>query len=139
MSNTKANSREAKKRIPAGNYEGYLWFSDEQAPHIFHPTDDFTDDFSAKAIPFVVEGWLYDRANAVSYAIRYLDGKYLRTAYHLSASEERSIEYVAHDLKGVKTFRVVEHWAPEEDPYCAGMSVLRHAWTAFAGFASLNK
>lgn len=139
MSTETTKNREALERIPSGNYEGYLWFSDEQKPKVFPRDGAFTDDLESKVIPFVVEGWLYDRENNKSYAIRYLDGEYLRTAYDLAATSEAPVEYMAHDLEGIETFKVVEHWAPEPDPYCAKMPVLRHAWTAFAGFANPTK
>jgi CRISPR type III-associated protein (TIGR04423 family) len=137
---TTPKARQELTLIPAGNqYEGYIWHSDAERPTVFRPGDDFTDSFSAAAIPFIIEGWLYDRMNNVSYAIRYLDGNYLRTEYDLSATNERPITYQAHDLQPVTQFQVVEHWAPEPDPNCADMEVLRHAWTAFAGFASPSK
>jgi CRISPR type III-associated protein (TIGR04423 family) len=137
---TTTQTRQVIEKIPASSqYEGYLWPSDAERPDVFHPGADFTDDFSATAIPFIVEGWLYDKAEQKSYAIRYLDGKYIRTEYDLAATDKHRIEYQAHDLQPVTRFRVAEHWAPEEDPNCARMEVLRHAWTAFAGFASSNK
>ncbi|MBC6995247.1 TIGR04423 family type III CRISPR-associated protein [Neolewinella lacunae] len=137
---TPSNSRRILDQIPTGNqYEGYLWYSDKDKPAVFQPGKDFTDDFSPTTIPFIVEGWLYDRENQKSYAIRYLDGQYLRTEYDLAATEEAPIEYQAHDLQPITHFKVVEHWSPEEDENCAEMEVLRHAWTAFAGFAHPTK
>jgi len=139
MSTETTKNRAALERIPAGNYEGYLWYSDAEAPKVFPRDGAFTDDLETATIPFVVEGWLYDRENDTSYAIRYVDGKYLRVAYDLTLVDNQRTEYVAHDLGDIKAFSVAEHWAPEEDPYCAKMPVLRHAWTAFAGFASPKK
>lgn len=137
---TTSQAQRVLEQVPPGNqYEGYLWFSDKESPKVYRHGDDFTDGFSATAIPFIVEGWFYDKAEQKSYAIRYLDGKYIRTEYDLAATDKHRIEYQAHDLQPVTRFRVAEHWAPEEDLNCAGMEVLRHAWTAFAGFASFNK
>ncbi|SEP60605.1 TIGR04423 family type III CRISPR-associated protein [Neolewinella agarilytica] len=137
---TEHKHRKIVSRIPAGNqYEGYVWMSDEQKPKVYHQGDAFTEDFSPDATPFVVEGWLYDQANDTSYAIRYLDGKYIRVKYDLSAAEQDAITYQAHDLQPETHFRVKEYWAPKPDPNCAGMDVLRHAWTAFAGFANPPK
>lgn len=123
-------------RIPAGDYEGYLWYSDAQKPKVFPRDGAFTDDLESETIPFVVEGWLYDQANDTSYAIRYLDGKYIRVKYDLFAAEQDAITYQAHDLQPETHFRVKEYWSPEPDPNCASMKVFRHAWTAFAGFAN---
>lgn len=140
MNETKQISREVvKDRIPLGNYEGYLWYSDAEKPKVFPRDGAFTDDLETATIPFVVEGWLYDRENDKSYAIRYVDGKYLRVAYDLTLTDKQRTEYVAHDLGDIKSFSVAEYWAPEPDDHCAGMPVLRHAWTAFAGFASPKK
>lgn len=137
---TEHKHREIVGRIPAGNqYEGYIWMSGEQKPKVFPRDGAFTDDLESKTLPFVVEGWLYDRANDTSYAIRYLDGKYIRVKYDLSVAEKEAITYQAHDLYPIMQFQVKEYWAPEPDDNCAGMKVLRHAWTAFAGFANPPK
>lgn len=133
-------ARQTVAKIPAGKqYEGYFWKSNTEKPMVFHPGDDFKDDFEAAAIPFIVEGWLYDTQTNKSYAIRYLDGQYVRTEYDLATPKAHPITYQAHDLQPITHFQVVEHWAPEEDENCARMEVLRHAWTAFAGFAQSTK
>ena len=140
MSTATSNGRTKVDRIPSGtNYEGYLWESNEEVPDIYHVGEAFEDDFEASQNPFIVEGWLYDAAANKSYAIRYLDGQYLRVEHDLSVSETTEIKYQAHDLKDVSRFKVVEHWVPEDDDNCAGMPVLRHAWTAFAGFVPSTK
>jgi CRISPR type III-associated protein (TIGR04423 family) len=133
-------ARRTVAQIPPGNqYEGYLWYSDAQKPIVYQPGKAFQDDFVASAIPFVVEGWLYHQVANKSYAIRYLDGKYIRTEYDLSVAEKEMVTYQAHDLQPITQFRVKEYWAPEEDPNCDYMEVLRHTWTAFAGFVHPKK
>jgi CRISPR type III-associated protein (TIGR04423 family) len=128
-------------RIPDGsNYEGYLWLSDEQVPDDYQVGEVFSDDLESAAIPYVVEGWLYDTQTEKSYAIRYHKGEYIRTEYDLANAAERNRlqSYIAHDLDAPK-YWVVEQWAPVEDKTCAGMEVLRHTWTAFAGFTKPTK
>jgi CRISPR type III-associated protein (TIGR04423 family) len=139
MSTTSQNGRKkvAGGRLPAGNqYEGYLWFSDQQSPEVYLKGDAFADEYEPTANPFIVEGWLYDHVTNKSYAIRHQNGAYLRTEYDLDviAKDQQPIKYRAHDIESADYYHVVEHWAPEPDPNCEEMPVLRHAWTAFAGF-----
>ena len=141
MSSNAAGCRALKKeRIPDGQqYEGYLWSSDKQKPRVFHPGVAFTDDFEPTDNPFIVEGWLYDKVAGKSYSISYVDGHYFRTEYDLKQADKKPIVYQAHDLQAVTHYCVREYWHPQVDDNCAGMEVLRHAWTAFAGFANSNK
>lgn len=133
-------ARQKIDRIPAGNqYEGYVWLSNATAPKVYVPGRPFTDDFPANdipadAIPFVVEAWLYDKGERMSYAIRYLNGSYVRIAYNLELSSGPGRSYRAHDIPGFQDFHSIEHWVAEKDERCDNMEVLRHAWTAFAGF-----
>ena len=136
------NKRRTKvDAIPKGQqYTGYLWCTDAQTPQIFlHDVTEFSEALLTKH-PFVIEGWLYDADRRCSYAIRWVDGAYVRTRYDLSdISEEHERVYLAHDLKFIEKFRVVEHWETHPDPLCEGLEVLRPAWTAFAGFVESKK
>lgn len=130
------------KDIPEGDqYEGYLWYSDAEKPVVYHRGkvplghDAFTEN------AFVVEGWLYDQAQQISYGIRWIDGEYRVHRYALndSGGEYTEQRYLAHDLGEIAKFNTKTYWQAEADERCGGMEVLTARWTAFAGFVNDQK
>ena len=66
--------------IESGNYQGYVWKSDNNEPN--RVSGDFNEDLSIHN-PFIVEGFLYDEERRVSYSIKYVDGEYLIYRYEV--------------------------------------------------------
>lgn len=124
--------------IPADMaFEGYLWYSHEQKPRM-QRNKHFTLD-QAGELPFIVEGNLWSEENAISIQIRHVDGHYLVQRFNLAGIADDPLidemTYLAHDLEGVKAFRVAEAWEESEpDSLLEGMTTLVPAWTAFTGF-----
>ena len=64
-----------------GNFEGYLWESDKQAPEVYCgekllPSYIFDDETN----PFIIEGQLFDALTGLSVSIKYVDGEYKRVS-----------------------------------------------------------
>lgn len=118
--------------------EGYLWLSDEHKPsRIYRNAKIDTSVFDVEN-PFVTEGLLYDRANDLSYQIKYIDGNY-RIFEHstLKQNADDLIEektYIAHRIDGVKKLRFAQIFTPQADKDCMNMKVLKLDRMVFKGF-----
>lgn len=66
-------------KIDKSNYVGYYWFSDKEKPEL----ENF-ETLEENKIPFVIEGYLYNKDNKISIAIKNLNGKYVITKFDLS-------------------------------------------------------
>lgn len=125
--------------IEGNKMEGYLWYSDQDAPIVYDGTKE-SFKFDDNDNPFVIEGQLYDSNANISYSIKYVDGKYLKKEYHVVSKEEgceiTEKSYISNRMNGrVLCFK--EIWRPSEpesEPLCEGMSVLQPAELVFVGF-----
>lgn len=117
--------------------EGYLWWSDQQQPEVYHQEalDKCLDETKN---PFVVEGQLYDTNEKKSYSIKYVDGKYLINIYKV---EDKDISNPDNETKcylsnrmGDRWLKFLRYWEPKEDPNCEGMKVLKLTKNVFVGF-----
>jgi CRISPR type III-associated protein (TIGR04423 family) len=120
-----------------GNFEGYIWLSDQKNPIILN-NESF--DFTSIGInPFVVEALLFDKNNNISIHVQQA-GIYIITAYNLTglAQQIGSIiedkAYLPHRLNGVKKVNFKQIWLPEADENCADMPVLTMKAIIFCGF-----
>lgn len=118
------------------NCEGYLWWSDQQAPEVYQ--DEALDICLDETInPFVVEGQLYDKGEKKSYSIKYIDGQYLINIYKVDQDFKDAICetkcYLSNRMERpwLKFLRV---WEEKEDKNCMGMSVLTLTKNVFVGF-----
>lgn len=123
-------------QIPSGDYEGYYWYSDAQAPEIIIGKN--IDPAKFTALPFVIEANFYCQAKQISIRVRNVEGQYLVTQFNLGALPEdfktTRKTYLGHDLKG-RNFILVEAWREVVDTeQMAGLKTLQPAWSAFAGF-----
>jgi CRISPR type III-associated protein (TIGR04423 family) len=116
------------------DFEGYYWYSNERKPEIIDGEKIDKSIFSD--LPFVVEANFYSEAEKISIQVKNIDGQYHVGEIKLE-SIENAAEYIAHDLKGINKFKMVETWEEKEDDkdnLLEGMKVLVPSWTAFAGF-----
>lgn len=123
-----------------GNYEGYLWMSNESQPKLYR------DDSSAeiKLIdgenPFVIEGNLFDKKSGESISIKFVDGHYIVTRFHVDAQDLKGSdratvkEYIAQRITGVAKVRYLQYWDIVKDILCDGMETLRPWNMVFIGF-----
>lgn len=120
------------EEIPGNiDFEGYYWYSDKIEPYILD--NEIIDKSIFKDLPFVVEANFYSESDKISIQVKNIDGEYHIGMIHLDSTDDAQ-EYIAHDLEGVKKFRMVEAWEEKEDELLEGMKVLVPSWTAFAGF-----
>jgi CRISPR type III-associated protein (TIGR04423 family) len=120
-------------------YEGYLWYSNAQAPvyiDLSRPIkrEDFTE------IPFIVEGYLYcSSAKAASIKIKSIDGIYQIYTANLKGLAPEQCSRVEFVIKNdSRKLKALQYWNSVEDESCEGMSVLKPSWIAFEGFQSSN-
>ena len=94
-----------KHTIKKAAYQGYIWYSDEQAPKVYDNAEvGFELDDNAN--PFVIEGQLYDRAEDRSVSIKFIDGK-----YHINTYSGKTGQF--NDASGeILTKGDIEHYAP---------------------------
>ncbi len=117
--------------------EGYLWWSDQQAPKVYQ--DEVLDIcLDETNNPFVVEGLLYDKEEKKSYNIKYVDGKYHIYIYKV---EDEDIINPYNETKcylsnrmGDRWLKFLRYWEPKADPNCEGMDVLKLTKNVFIGF-----
>lgn len=139
-----------------GNFEGYLWKSNEQKPKPFFGENLLKElTLNNEENPFYIEGQLYDRTTNQSVSIKYVDGEYLVNKYivkkennsykfyKVEKNEKGEIvekpilgEVVEKSYKGnkMKDLLFVELWQEEPDSNCCNMEVLRASKVAFVGF-----
>lgn len=119
--------------IKPGNYEGYIWRSNDQRPKPIE--GDFKEDLTVKN-PFVIEGQLYDKAKRVSYSIKFVDGEYIIKEYRLD--DLKDADYTEQTFyanrRDDKRLLFYQYWKEEPDGLCEGMKVLQPAELVFVGF-----
>jgi len=117
------------------NFEGYYWYSDKQKPVILD--NEKIDKKTFTALPFIIEGNFYAPKEQISIQVKNLNGTYHIAKIDLNLPEIILVEekeYIAHDLKGIRKFKMKEAWQEVEDELLEGMSTLVPAWSAFSGF-----
>lgn len=137
-----------------GNFEGYLWKSDKQAPTIYKGDNLLHErSFDDEKNPFIIEGQLFDKTTGHSLSIKYVDGEYkIKEYYVITSNEEKTffevkegdkveIECVSKELYYRGSSRMegnnlhfYELWEEESDPACCNMKVLNATKVIFAGF-----
>ncbi len=129
-------------KIPTNtNYEGYLWWSDQQKPNVFdnqpivsQPNKPIWPESGTN--PFIIEGNLWDKTTETSYLIRFIDGEYLVYKFELKENEVATHhEYLPNRMpENIKKLKFKEVWVPKPDTLCNGFEVLKPAFIAFVGF-----
>ena len=121
--------------IPAGRYQGYIWYSDQQKPQVLNDVPFDGLELTA-GNPFIIEGQLLDTEERLSYSIHFVDGAYLAYRYNLDDLPKDSpvLTYVASFADAPGALKFISVWREEADPLCEGMQVLTPAENVFAGF-----
>ena len=131
-------------------FEGYLWYSNQVAPYVFENGKSFIEDKECSEIkrefylvdgqnPFIIEGKLYDKANNISYSIKYVDGKYIYKEYKVLPFDFSNTEtvdnkiFLSNRMNG-RYLMVLRYWKEEPDSLCEGMNVLTIEKNVFVGF-----
>ena len=132
--------------IPDFQFTGYIWESDQTKPILLN---NQTFDFSnVKLNPFIIEAYLYAKAQNQSIAIKHIDGQYLITNIDLSEIDLNNIpkdSFIKHfylcdpavekQNNEFKYMKFLEYFNHEIDELCANLKVLKPAWAAFIGFS----
>ena len=127
--------------IDKGNYEGYIWLSNNQEPRLLDG-EEFECRLDALSNPFMVEAQLYNRAAHISYSVKYIDGSYF--AFRFTevvpgmSSTDTSVEiehtsYCANRM-GNRKLVFLQYWRTRPDELCENMEVLQPAELVFVGF-----
>jgi len=123
------------KEIPENiKFDGYLWMSDKPNPIILED-QVFTLKVDETSNPFIVEGYLLDKVNKVSYSFRYLDGEYLINKYTLDAGTQfTELKFLANRIQEKEHLFFRQYWEAVPDECCEGMEVLKPKANVFVGF-----
>ena len=116
-----------------GEFEGYIWMSDETKARIIKGQFVSPKDIN----PFIVEGYLYSKSENRSISIRHTD-----KGYHIGEIDLNNLSNIQTSEECIKSHRIDSNpalkfkqaWLAQEDPNCAGMEVLKPIWKAFVGF-----
>lgn len=127
-------------KIPTNiNYEGYLWWSDQENPDVYNNqpiVNQLNKPIWPKqdTNPFIIEGNLWDN-DKNSYLIRFIDGEYLVYKFELNGDEMVTLhEYLPNAKLATTNLLFKEVWTAQPDPLCNGFEVLKPAFIAFVGF-----
>lgn len=119
-------------------YEGYLWMSNENKPHVFSPAAVISHTPLETQNPFVVEGYLYNKEQGVSISIKSLDGELCIHRFDVQEADfehenVKRILYLAHRM-GNKKLEFLRYWTAKPNEACLGMEVLTVEKMVFVGF-----
>ena len=126
--------------IPEGNYQGYIWLSDNKKEDVTvldgGPCPGFSLDPNKN--PFIVEGNFYDKDKDVSYAVRYTDGNYIAYEYDCKQFDgdiqlEKMVPVFTLN-NGCRGLLFARIWVEKDDPYCLGFPCLEASDLVFVGF-----
>lgn len=119
--------------IPKGNYSGYYWMSDKDAPVQVNGEHNFPITLN----PFVIEAMLWDENNKRSIMITHT-GRHHIYQYDVEILAKEGIfeekQYMPHRLDAIKKVKFLQFWKGQPDPECAGFEVLILMASVFTGF-----
>lgn len=123
--------------IKKATYQGYIWKSDADAPEVID--GDYGITIDDKENPFIIEGLLYNENEALSYHIKYVDGKYkvIETKVDLERMLGNAENFYAnHKLidRGIVKLKFYREWNAVEDEACNDWKVLQPGKLVFIGF-----
>lgn len=125
-------------------YEGYIWWSDQTQPQVLLGKEFDVESITDSINPFVIEGQLWNAADAVSISIRYADGKHIIKNHHVTSEDLQGSStvtperYISH-IKGVGSLCFLRYWKAEKDELCEGFEALRPEKLVFVGFEKTKK
>lgn len=125
------------------NYEGYIWLSDKEKPIVYENVPVTLPNEGDN--PFVVEGQLYNKAEGLSYSIKYVDGQHIIqentvTKADMENKDNEVKDYLSNRM-GDKWLKFLRYWEeiPDEDNFQDeehpnGLPVLTMTKNVFVGF-----
>ncbi len=124
--------------IPAGNYEGYMWISNEKKPIKINQIDATQyEENNQPTNPFILEAFLYDNNTKTSVSVKHISGKYIIDLYNLNElnNDAETVDnfYIPNRLNENK-LKFTEVWIPEKDSLCENFEVLKKQTVVFTGF-----
>ena len=127
--------------IKPGEYQGYIWYSDNTTPERLYNEELHLQHREGA---FIVEGLLWSQDSLTSIIIRYHDGmqhvyEEVVTPDDLKDDEKVSREsYVSHRIPGLPRLNFLRYWKPEADKLCEGFEVLKPSAFVFVGFDNIK-
>lgn len=129
--------------IKSLSYEGYLWMSDQEEPEVFD-NESITLPKDGDN-PFVVEGQLFNKAEGLSYSIKFVDGQYIIQKYAVTEADinnsDNEIKTYESNRMGDRRLQFLRYWEEDldEDNYTdsahpQGLPVLTQTKNVFIGF-----
>lgn len=119
-------------------YEGYIWYSDEDKPEIIPNSKINFEPGCFSDLPFIIEGNLYHYESDLSLQIKYIDGEYHIIKFNLKEARNAYPENAEVKYAGKKgrNYLMLEAWEEHKlgDESLEGMAFLRPSWAAFIGF-----
>lgn len=126
---------------PQLSYEGYIWYSDMDAPYVYN-NKPINFDIETILNPFIIEGYLFNREKGLSISIRHVDGEHIIIAHQLNKLNhlECTINtYIPNRMPGVEKLCFNLYWRAYPDVLCEGMETLEPAELVFTGFSEFSK
>lgn len=105
--------------IERKNYQGYLWYSNEQGPIILDGRSEWGVEIDETANPFIIEGQLWDEESRTSVSIKYIDGKYFKKETVLGG-EYDLVEFIPRRMSNVEKLLFARCWKTVKDELCEG-------------------
>ena len=129
--------------IKALSYEGYLWMSDQEEPKVYD-NEPITLPKEGDN-PFIVEGQLFNKAEGLSYSIKYVDGQYIVQEYTVTEADKENPDNEPKNYEsnrmGDRKLMFLRYWEEilDEDNYRdsnnpKGLPVLTQTKNVFIGF-----
>ena len=121
-----------------GKYEGYIQLSDKRIEDLFlSPTELPKWDKIISSRNFIYEAAFFDEKNNVSVLIRQVDDKWLVNTVDFNKKDDKTEiteEFFIAKTKNTPRVKIKNIWQEQEDELCNGFPVLKHIYSAFAGF-----
>ena len=119
--------------IPKGNYEGYVWMSDQDKPEILNG-QDIPRHIGGQS--FIQEALLWDADKGRSVHVRHV-GQIQVVCYDLKDKHlNDEVSFLSHRMGDHKRLMFKRTWEEEKDPACADMEVLVPGELIFVGFGN---
>lgn len=133
------------KKTIQGNFEGYIWWSNECEPQLCQACEATVLELDDEQNPFVAEALLWDKAQMKSISIHFVDGEYQVGEVQVTPedfkNEERATEkeFLPLRLSGVSKLRFLQYWDAIPDALCEGFETLQPGNLVFVGFKTEEK
>ncbi len=117
-------------------YEGYLWLSNADKPIEYHYDKESDPGIFETLDPFVREGYLFNKKEAISLTIKHVDGRYLVRKFHIEKECDDQVEKVlfASNRMSRRWLTFLRYWEEQRAPSCLDLPELVFDRFVFVGF-----